>query len=115
MSAPAAGASAGTAAAAAHPRFANHPGAKQAPAEALHFAPDEDKNPVMRGLPLVLASALYVFFNFVTTYFGDLAFHFLLPLILLEIYFHSFKREEVVIENTESPGRNGSSPSSGTT
>ncbi|KAK1752566.1 N-acylethanolamine amidohydrolase [Echria macrotheca] len=60
MSAPAAaGASTGAAAAAAaRPRFVNHPGAKQAPAEALHFAPDEDKNPVLRGLPLVLASAI---------------------------------------------------------
>ncbi|KAK4136831.1 amidase signature enzyme [Trichocladium antarcticum] len=39
-------------------RFANHPGAKEAPAAALEFHPEEDKNPALRGLPLVAASIL---------------------------------------------------------
>ncbi len=39
-------------------RFANHPGAKEAPACALEYRQDEDKNPSLRGLPLVAASLL---------------------------------------------------------
>ncbi|KAL2136511.1 hypothetical protein VTI74DRAFT_3336 [Chaetomium olivicolor] len=37
-------------------RFANYPGAKEAPASALVYQTDEDKNPSLRGLPLVAAS-----------------------------------------------------------
>ncbi|KAG7293422.1 hypothetical protein NEMBOFW57_003472 [Staphylotrichum longicolle] len=39
-------------------RFANHPGAKEAPAVALEYRREEDKNPSLRGLPLVIASAV---------------------------------------------------------
>ncbi|KAK4241825.1 amidase signature domain-containing protein [Achaetomium macrosporum] len=39
-------------------RFANHPGAKEAPASALEYHRDKDENPVLRGLPLVIASTL---------------------------------------------------------
>ncbi|KAK1835473.1 glutamyl-tRNA amidotransferase subunit A [Podospora conica] len=39
-------------------RFVNHPGAKEAPADALKYEPKVDANPVLRGLPLVVASAL---------------------------------------------------------
>jgi len=39
-------------------RFANHPGAKEAPASALEYRAEEDKNPVVRGLPLVIASTM---------------------------------------------------------
>ncbi|KAJ4290752.1 hypothetical protein N0V88_006501 [Collariella sp. IMI 366227] len=39
-------------------RFANHPGAKEAPASALVYRIQEDKNPCIRGLPLVAASLI---------------------------------------------------------
>jgi len=39
-------------------RFANHPGAKEAPEWTLEYRLDVDKNPTMKGLPLVLASKL---------------------------------------------------------
>lgn len=39
-------------------RFANHPGAKEAPASTLEYRREEDKNPALRGLPLVIASAV---------------------------------------------------------
>ncbi|GAB1310019.1 N-acylethanolamine amidohydrolase [Madurella fahalii] len=39
-------------------RFANHPGAKEAPASALEYRFEEDKNPELRGIPLVIASLL---------------------------------------------------------
>ncbi|KAK3309516.1 amidase signature domain-containing protein [Chaetomium strumarium] len=39
-------------------RFANHPGAKEAPASALEYHHDRDENPVLRGLPLAVASTL---------------------------------------------------------
>ncbi|KAK3341477.1 amidase signature domain-containing protein [Lasiosphaeria hispida] len=39
-------------------RFANHPGIKEASAYALTYAPEEDKNPPLRGLPLVIASTI---------------------------------------------------------
>jgi hypothetical protein len=39
-------------------RFANHPGAKEAPASALEYRIEEDRNPPMRGYPLVIASAM---------------------------------------------------------
>jgi len=41
-------------------RFVNHPGAKEAPAHALKYEPEVDTNPVLRGWPLVVASAMYV-------------------------------------------------------
>ncbi|KAK4170104.1 glutamyl-tRNA amidotransferase subunit A [Cladorrhinum sp. PSN259] len=37
-------------------RFVNHPGAKEAPAVALEYHPEEDHNPCLRGLPLVAGS-----------------------------------------------------------
>ena len=39
-------------------RFANHPGAKEAPTSALEYRIEEDHNPAMRGYPLVIASAM---------------------------------------------------------
>ncbi|KAK0731536.1 amidase signature domain-containing protein [Lasiosphaeris hirsuta] len=39
-------------------RFANHPGTKEASACALSYEPEEDKNPALRGLPLVVASTI---------------------------------------------------------
>lgn len=39
-------------------RFANHPGAKEAPASALDYRQSEDKNPVLRGLPLAIAAVV---------------------------------------------------------
>ncbi|KAK0624649.1 amidase signature domain-containing protein [Bombardia bombarda] len=39
-------------------RFVNHPGAKEALPSALIYAPEDDKNPPMRGLPLVVASTI---------------------------------------------------------
>jgi hypothetical protein len=39
-------------------RFANHPGAKEAPACALEFRPEQDNNPALRGLPLAIASTV---------------------------------------------------------
>ncbi|KAK3299953.1 amidase signature domain-containing protein [Chaetomium fimeti] len=39
-------------------RFANHPGAKEAPSSALEYRLEEDRNPPMRGYPLVIASAI---------------------------------------------------------
>jgi len=56
-------------------RFANHPGAKPASAEALHFAPEEDRNPTLRGLPLLVASAVYVLFHSVLTFCFGILFH----------------------------------------
>ena len=41
-------------------RFVNHPGAKEAPAHTLRYEPKVDVNPVLRGLPLVVASTMYV-------------------------------------------------------
>lgn len=41
-------------------RFANHPGAKEAPASALEYHVVKDENPVLRGLPLVIVSTLLV-------------------------------------------------------
>ena len=38
--------------------FANHPGSKEAPAHALQYEPEETKNPALRGLPLLIASAM---------------------------------------------------------
>ncbi|KAK3393812.1 amidase signature domain-containing protein [Podospora didyma] len=37
-------------------RFANYPGAKEAPAAALEYKPEEDKNPALRGLALVVVA-----------------------------------------------------------
>ncbi|KAK4178121.1 amidase signature domain-containing protein [Triangularia setosa] len=39
-------------------KFANHPGAKEAPAAALEYHHEEDSNPPLRGWPLVIASTL---------------------------------------------------------
>ncbi|KAK5657025.1 hypothetical protein OQA88_3550 [Cercophora sp. LCS_1] len=39
-------------------RFVNHPGVKEASADALRYAPDEDQNPSLRGLPLLIASSI---------------------------------------------------------
>ncbi|KAK4680779.1 hypothetical protein QC764_101810 [Podospora pseudoanserina] len=39
-------------------KFANYPGAKEAPAAALEYHHEEDHNPPLRGWPLVIASTL---------------------------------------------------------
>ncbi|KAK4191879.1 amidase signature domain-containing protein [Podospora australis] len=39
-------------------RFANHPGAKEAPPSTLEYHPQQDNNPALRGLPLMLGSIL---------------------------------------------------------
>ncbi|KAK4144780.1 amidase signature domain-containing protein [Dichotomopilus funicola] len=39
-------------------RFANHPGAKEAPASSLEYHVEEDQNPALRGRPLALASII---------------------------------------------------------
>ncbi|KAK0657718.1 amidase signature domain-containing protein [Cercophora newfieldiana] len=39
-------------------RFANHPGAKKASADALQYRKGADNNPILRGLPLLIASAI---------------------------------------------------------
>jgi hypothetical protein len=39
-------------------RFANHPGAKEAPAEALSYEHEMGQNPVLRGLSMVVAGSL---------------------------------------------------------
>ncbi|KAK3329080.1 amidase signature domain-containing protein [Apodospora peruviana] len=39
-------------------RFANYPGAKEASAAALEYKPEDNKNPALRGIPLVIASTL---------------------------------------------------------
>lgn len=39
-------------------RFANYPGAKSAPVEALPYHHEDAQNPVMRGLSVLLASTL---------------------------------------------------------
>jgi len=43
-------------------RFANHPGAKEASADAVQYKHDADHNPALRGLPLLIVSAMYVCF-----------------------------------------------------
>ena len=45
-------------------RFANYPGAQEAPAAAFDYNPQVDQNPVVRGLPLVFFSTLFVFLHF---------------------------------------------------
>lgn len=47
-------------------RFANHPGAKEATGDAFDYNPEAGQNPVVRGLPLVLFSNLFVFPHFPT-------------------------------------------------
>ncbi|KAK3335329.1 amidase signature domain-containing protein [Cercophora scortea] len=54
-----------------HRRFANHPGAKEAPASALEYTPEEDKNPPMRGLVLVLASSLVANSSYIQKFFWE--------------------------------------------
>jgi hypothetical protein len=39
-------------------RFANYPGAKEAPAEALVYKHRDAQNPVMRGLSIPIAATL---------------------------------------------------------
>ncbi|KAL2017386.1 hypothetical protein VTK56DRAFT_2229 [Thermocarpiscus australiensis] len=39
-------------------RFAHHPWAKEAPAATLEYRLEEDKNPPLRGLPLLIASSI---------------------------------------------------------
>jgi hypothetical protein len=39
-------------------RFANYPGAKEAPAEALDYKLEMGQNPVLRGWPVVIASSM---------------------------------------------------------
>ncbi|KAK4129660.1 amidase signature enzyme [Parathielavia appendiculata] len=39
-------------------RFANYPGARQAPASALEYQLEQDKNPALRGLPIAIASVI---------------------------------------------------------
>ena len=39
-------------------RFANYPGAKEAPADAMAYEFQMGTNPVLRGLPMVIAGSL---------------------------------------------------------
>ncbi|KAK4100716.1 amidase signature enzyme [Parathielavia hyrcaniae] len=39
-------------------RFANHPGAREAPASALEYQLEQDKNPALRGLPIAIVSVI---------------------------------------------------------
>lgn len=42
-------------------RFANYPGAKEAPEAAFEYDKSADQNPVLRGLPLAIVSNVFVF------------------------------------------------------
>ncbi|KAK0734817.1 amidase signature domain-containing protein [Lasiosphaeria miniovina] len=50
-------------------RFVNHPGAKEAPAAALVYTPEENHNPALRGLPLAIASNIISRSDFLLRYF----------------------------------------------
>ncbi|KAM7222180.1 fatty acid amide hydrolase [Rhypophila decipiens] len=52
-------------------RFANYPGAKEAPEAAFAYDKRADHNPVLRGLPLVIASNLVSYSGYVQRWFWN--------------------------------------------